>query len=151
MTGGTHFSKSSHRQAQLRARPVPGTWSTLEVVCHLADFELIDAVRIKRTLAEERPVIFDMDERPLVAALAYDRRDLNEELAVIEATRRHVARILAAQPDAVLARPSDYRVGGSSEERSLERHLVKAVEHVPHHVAFILEKRRALGVTDPPI
>jgi hypothetical protein len=28
---------------QLRARPVPGRWSTLEVVCHLADFEPIYA------------------------------------------------------------------------------------------------------------
>ena len=24
---------------QVRQRPVPGKWSTLEVVCHLADFE----------------------------------------------------------------------------------------------------------------
>ena len=32
---------------QVRARPVPGKWSTLEVVCHLADFEPIYADRMK--------------------------------------------------------------------------------------------------------
>ena len=29
---------------QLTARPIPGKWSTLEVVCHLADFEPDPAV-----------------------------------------------------------------------------------------------------------
>ena len=32
---------------QLLARPVPGKWSTLEVVCHLADFEPVYADRMK--------------------------------------------------------------------------------------------------------
>src|SRR5262245_27404077 len=129
---------------QLHARPLPGKWSTFEVVCHIAVFELIDAVRITRTLAEDRPVIFDVDENRLAAALAYHQRDLNEELAVIDATRRHVARILASQSDSVLARQSAFRIGERSETRTLERHLTLAAEHIPHHVPFILEKRRAL-------
>ncbi len=33
---------------QLIARPVPGKWSTLEVVAHVSDFEPIMADRIKR-------------------------------------------------------------------------------------------------------
>ena len=33
---------------QLLAHPVPGKWSTLEVICHLADFEIVGADRIKR-------------------------------------------------------------------------------------------------------
>jgi len=131
---------------QFRARPVPGKWSTLEVVCHIADFELIDAVRIMRTLAEDRPVIFDVDETQLAAALAYYERDMDGELAVIDATRRHVARILAAQPDSFLNRESTFRIGERDETRTLERHLVLAAEHIPHHVPFILEKRRALGL-----
>jgi len=131
---------------QLRARPIHGKWNTLEVVCHIADFELIDAVRITQTLAEDRPVIFDIDERRLAATLAYHQREANEELAVIEATRRHVARILGAQSDSVLARQSTFRIGERSDVRTLERHLVLATEHIPHHVRFILEKRRALGL-----
>ena len=35
-------------QEQLVARPVPGKWSTLEVICHLADFEIVYADRINR-------------------------------------------------------------------------------------------------------
>ena len=133
---------------QVRARPVAGKWSTLEVVCHIADFELIDAVRITRTLAEDRPVLFDIDEKRL-AALSYHGRELDEELAVIDATRRHVARVLSGQPESALARESTFGIGDRSEVRSLERHLVLAAEHIPHHVPFIHEKRRALGLSVP--
>ncbi|MEI8372264.1 MAG: DinB family protein [Planctomycetota bacterium] len=40
-------------QEQLVARPIPGKWSTLEVVCHLADFEIVCGDRIKRV--NDRP------------------------------------------------------------------------------------------------
>src|SRR5437868_13821446 len=42
---------------QLRSRPVAGKWSTLEVVCHVADCEQFFADRIKRTVAMDRPVL----------------------------------------------------------------------------------------------
>src|SRR5207302_1757541 len=35
---------------QVLARPVAGKWSTLEVVCHLADFDPILADRMKRII-----------------------------------------------------------------------------------------------------
>ena len=47
---------------QMLARPVPGKWSTLEVVCHLADFEPILADRMKRVMAEDRPPLLSADE-----------------------------------------------------------------------------------------
>src|SRR5271165_6104746 len=72
---------------QLRARPVPGKWSTLEVVCHLADFDPILADRMKRIIAEERPQLIGADENRFAAALAYHERDLEEELTIIERTR----------------------------------------------------------------
>ena len=40
---------------QLRARPVPGKWSTLEVVCHLVDSEQAWCHRMKRVIAESKP------------------------------------------------------------------------------------------------
>ena len=89
---------------QLTARPVPGKWSTLEVVCHLADFEPILADRIKRIIAEDRPTLIGADENRFAAALAYHQRDLEEELEIVERTRSQLARILRAQSDEVLQR-----------------------------------------------
>ena len=128
---------------QLLARPVPGKWSTMEVVCHLADFDPILAERIKRVLAEDRPTLLGADEGRFAAALAYHERDLEEELAVVAHTRSQLARILRQQTDEVLK-----RVGVHSErgELTLERLLTITTNHIPHHVKFIVEKRQALGL-----
>src|SRR5712691_11027033 len=85
------------REQQL-ARPVPGKWSTLEVVCHLADFEPIIADRMKRVIAEDRPTLLGADEQRFAAALAYHNRDLEEEAAIIDKTRSQMARILRTLP-----------------------------------------------------
>ena len=79
---------------QLQARPVPGKWSTLEVLCHLADFEPILAERMKRIIAEDRPQLLGANETRFAAALAYDQRDPEEELALIERTRAQMALML---------------------------------------------------------
>jgi len=128
---------------QLQARPVAGKWSTLEVVCHLADFEPILADRIKRILAEDHPQLISADENRFAAQLAYHQRDLEEELVIIERTRSQLARILRTHPDAILQ-----RVGVHSERgpRTLEQMFTSAINHIPHHVEFIVAKRQALGL-----
>jgi hypothetical protein len=127
---------------QLLARPVAGKWSTLEVVCHLADFEPIMADRMKRVIAEERPQLIGADEQRFASALVYHERDLDEELALIEHTRGQMARILRrVGPDALK------RVGVHNERGPLTLELLStAANHVPHHVKFIADKRRALGL-----
>src|SRR5439155_14919751 len=116
---------------QARARPVAGKWSTLEVVCHLADFDPILADRMKRVIAEERPQLVGADENRFAAALAYHERDLEEELAIIERTRSQMARILRT-----LAPEALRRVGVHNERgpRTLEELLTTATNHIPHHV-----------------
>jgi hypothetical protein len=129
---------------QILARPVPGKWSTLEVVCHLADFDPIIADRVKRVIAEENPQLLGADENRFAAALAYHQRDLQEELTIIERTRSQLARILRTLPDSALARTGVHNERGPL---TLERLLNLAIAHIPHHVQFVAEKRRALGLS----
>ena len=44
--------------------PAPGKWSPAEIVCYLADCELVFAFRLRQTLAEDAPIIqpFDQDK-----------------------------------------------------------------------------------------
>jgi uncharacterized damage-inducible protein DinB len=128
---------------QLLARPVAGTWSTLEVVCHLADFEPIMADRMKRVIALDRPALLGADEQRFAATLAYHDRDLEEELTIIEQTRRQLARILHKLPAEALSRIGVHNERGP---RTLEQLLTGATNHIPHHVKFIHEKRQALGL-----
>jgi DinB superfamily len=44
--------------------PAPGKWSAAEIVCHLADCEMVFGFRLRQTLAEDEPTIepFDQDK-----------------------------------------------------------------------------------------
>jgi uncharacterized damage-inducible protein DinB len=128
---------------QLLARPVPGKWSTMEVVCHLSDFEPILAERMKRVITHEQPALLAADENLFASKLAYHERDLEEELALIELTRKQLARILRKLPPEALTRVGIHNERGP---RTLEQLLAGATGHITHHVGFINEKRRALGL-----
>jgi hypothetical protein len=128
---------------QAAARPVPGKWSTLECVCHIADFEIVYADRMKRVIAEDQPTMFSGDPDIFAARLSYQDRDLAEELALIEACRAQVTRILRK-----LSAADFQRVGKHSEAGplTLQELLERVTEHIPHHAKFIDEKRAALKV-----
>jgi catechol 2,3-dioxygenase-like lactoylglutathione lyase family enzyme len=128
---------------QLVARPVAGKWSTLEVVCHVCDSEQFFADRIKRTLALDRPLLVAADPGPYPEAARYQDRDLEEELALVELTRRQTARILKLVPTEAWQRTGIHTEGGPVSLRQLVLH---ATRHLRHHVGFIREKRLALGV-----
>jgi uncharacterized damage-inducible protein DinB len=128
---------------QLRAKPVPGKWSTLEVICHLVDFDPIIADRMKRVIAEDQPTLIGADEKKFAERLSYHARDHQEELTILETTRRQMARILRT------LKPDDFARTGMHNERgqlTLEQLLTSAINHIPHHVKFVEEKRRALGL-----
>jgi uncharacterized damage-inducible protein DinB len=128
---------------QLLARPITGKMSTLEVVCHIVDFEPVYAQRMKCVIAEENPTMLGADENRFKAALAYHNRDVEEELTIIEKTRSQMARILRTLPEEALKRPGVHNERGPL---TLEILLTSIINHVPHHVKFIHEKRKALGI-----
>lgn len=126
---------------QVRLRPIPGRWSVLEVVCHVADFEPIYADRIKRVLAEPAAQLISGDPDLFAARLAYHDRDLEEELHIIALTRSQVARILRTATAADFARTGTHSVDGPI---SLETLLRRVTGHIPHHLPFLQAKRDAL-------
>lgn len=126
---------------QLRSRPIPGKWSTLEVVAHLADTEIYYTDRIERTIALDRPLLIGVDEQPYPERLNYQRFDLAEQLDLFTALRRHGTRILRSLPAGAWL-----RVGVHSETGvvTLRQLVFQAVRHVRHHLLFIAEKRAAM-------
>jgi len=119
---------------QLLARPIPGKWSTLEVVCHLGDFDPVLADRMKRVIAEDKPQLLGADEKRYAATSAYHHRDLEEELALIERTRSQMGHILRKLPAEAFQREGIHNERGPL---TLERLVTIAANHVPHHVQFI--------------
>ena len=130
---------------QLLARPIAGKWSTLEVVCHLAEYEPIYADRMKRVIALEEPELLKGDPGLFAARLAYDQREVDEELTLIELTRKQMARILRTlSADDFKRRGRHSRDGALTLEVLLER----ITAHIPHHVRFVEEKKRAMAMVD---
>lgn len=131
-------------RSQLTTRPIPGRWSTLEVLAHLADFEPILAERMIRVIALPEPLLLSADETLFAKAMDYHARDAEEELAVIDATRRKLARIIRSLT------PEQLRKTGMHSSRGLmplEQIIQTATNHIPHHLPFVMEKRKALGMS----
>jgi uncharacterized damage-inducible protein DinB len=127
---------------QMNAAPVPGKWSTRQVICHIADFEPVYADRMKRALAEDEPTIFGGDPDAFAASLAYNQRDIEEELQMVESVRKHVARILQT------LKPEDFQRTVKHSESgpiTLERLLTNITNHIPHHIKFIQKKMQAMA------
>jgi hypothetical protein len=126
---------------QVLRRPIPGRWSTLEVVAHLADTEIYYTDRIERTIALERPLLIGVDERPYPERLNYQAFDLAEQLDLFTALRRHGTRILRLQPPEAWLRAGVHSETGIV---TLRQQVFQAVRHVRHHLPFIAEKRAAM-------
>jgi anti-anti-sigma regulatory factor len=134
-------SLSGLTSIQVRIPAPPGVWSALQVVCHIADFELVYSDRMKRVVAEDNPTMFGGDPDVFAAKLAYSQRSIDEELDVITAVRRQTSRFLRTLS------PADFeRTGLHSDDGvlTLQRLLERIAGHIPHHVKFIEGKRQTL-------
>jgi GNAT superfamily N-acetyltransferase len=122
---------------ELRSRPEPGRWSTLEVVCHICDTEQMFADRMKRTLAMERPLLVSADGDRYPGPVRYHDRDLEAELALISLTRRQMALILRLAPAEAWTRQAEHTELGLVTLKQLLEH---GVRHLEEHVASIDNK-----------
>ena len=76
----------------------PGKWSARDLLCHLADSEIVFAFRLRQALAEDHHVIqpFDQDRW----ARTYANADANAALATFEAVRNwNVALLKTLRPE----------------------------------------------------
>ena len=124
------------------ATPIDGAWSIRQVVCHLADSEIVYADRMKRVIAEDNPTLFDADPDLFVPALYCSQRPWETELNVIETVRTHMLPILQSCDIKDFQRTGVHSINGSMTLKTL---LERVTAHIPHHIAFIEAKLRALA------
>jgi hypothetical protein len=136
-------SISGMSDEHIDAAPIPFKWSTREVVLHISDFDLIYADHMKRVIAECEPKLFDGDRKLFATRLAYDKRDVDEEVRLIKAVRRHMGRILRSLEAGEFRREGIHAKDGPLTLADL---LMRAADHIPHHAHYIDEKRKALKV-----
>ncbi|HXE52920.1 MAG TPA: DinB family protein [Tepidisphaeraceae bacterium] len=126
----------------LVAFPVPGTWSIQQIVLHLMDSDLILADRMKRVIAEDNPSLIGYDESKFVKNLFYHEQSVEDAVNLFEMNRRNFARVLKKLPDAAFDRVGTHNERGPLKLSDL---LSGAVNHLKHHLKFIVDKREKLG------
>ena len=134
----------------LFARPVAGKWSSQEVLCHLVDTDLTIALRIRAALTRDCPRLQTATREEITTGLAVDARDAAEELALFQTIRCETARIVRALlPDALDRQAVLVAADGAETTRTVQQFRTGITKDVAHHLAFVYEKRRALGLAAP--
>jgi hypothetical protein len=83
--------------------PAPGKWSPAEIVCHLADCELVFAFRLRQTLAEDGPTIQPFDQEKWAAT--YPGIAASQALEVFSALRGWNLRLIVGALPTAADRP----------------------------------------------
>jgi len=98
-------------EQELDGRPGPDDWTPREVVHHLADSEMTSAIRLRRLLAEEHPVIYGYDEKQFAKRFTLGR-PIEASLAAFQASRATSAEILESLSDSDWQRTGWHTEGG---------------------------------------
>lgn len=91
--------------------PAAGKWSAREILCHLADCEIVFAYRLRQTLAEPHHVIqpFDQD----LWATNYAAYNAESALAVFTAVRDFNVKLIASLPADAYSKPVSHPERGT--------------------------------------
>jgi hypothetical protein len=90
-----------------------GGWTARQVVHHLADSEMTSAIRLRRLLAEDAPVVAGYDEARFAEVLRYDTRPVEASLRAVEAARETSAQLLALLTEDEWARTGTHTETGT--------------------------------------
>jgi uncharacterized damage-inducible protein DinB len=120
--------------------PAPGKWSAREIVCHLADTELVFAFRLRQSLAEPLHVIqpFDQDKW----AERYAIYDAASALEIFKAVREWNLKLIASLT-------SEEKLKKLTHPERGEMTLGVIVETMAGHDLNHLAQIEAIGATKP--
>ena len=110
----------------------PGKWNARQILCHLADVELVFAFRLRQALAEDHHVIQPMDQDKWAAH--YDAFGAGAALDVFTAVRQWNVALLAVVPPATMSKPVTHPERGEMTFRML---IEIMAGHDLNHLALI--------------
>ena len=114
------------------ARPAPGKWSLKEIICHLADCELVYGFRYRKILAEPEPALVGFDQNAWAENLRYRDQPLKGALAALDTLRSRNLELLGAIPKSSWRKTGRHALYGDLSLRQIVAHLV---DHDRSHIA----------------
>ena len=129
---------------QEQARPGPGAWSIAELVAHMVDSDVVGIERMKRVIAEDEPTLQAYDQDRWIARLDSQSMPVAEAVALFNANRAWMTRILRKCSEGDFARSGNHTEDGP---KTLAKLLVGYVGHLDYHLKYLYAKRANLGVS----
>jgi len=118
-------------------RSASGEWTPRQIAHHLADSEMMSAMRLRRLITEESPVIHGYDEADFAKKLTYDR-PIAPSLEAMRFARESTAQILDRLSEADWQRTGTHSESGPY---SVETWLTIYAAHGHDHAAQIKRSR----------
>ena len=142
--GGQLLAKSiaGLSREELTGHPIPGKWSIQQVVIHMQDSDSIAIDRMKRVIAQDKPLLIGYDETAFSKELFNDDQDINMALQIFDLNRRQFAKVLRKIS---ADRWEKWGVHNERGKVTLAEFVKMYVWHLGHHLTFIQEKRAKLG------
>jgi len=126
----------------LIAHPFDGKWSAAEIVHHLADSETTSALRLRRLLVEDHPLIQGYDQDAYAARLNYNKREIAPALDAFRSARATTSQLFDSMSDKDWQREGTHSESGSY---TAEDWLTIYAAHAHNHAAQIRRLREALS------
>jgi uncharacterized damage-inducible protein DinB len=124
------------------ARPSPDKWSAKEIVCHLADCELVYGLRYRTIISEPGSVLTAFDQDAWANNLQYRQQSLKGALTTFKALRSGHIALLKGLPEAAWNKSGQHASYGELTLQQLVTHLV---DHDRNHTAQVEHLSRAAG------
>ncbi len=125
---------------ELDFSPQPGKWCIRQIVCHLADSEIVGAERFRRIIAEENPTILAFDQVAWAERLDYKRRKISQAIETFRRIRGENYDLLKELPAEAFQRTGVHSERGPLTLTDLVRTYA---EHAEKHAVQIRDLRAA--------
>src|SRR5580692_7317212 len=122
--------------------PAPGKWNIRQITRHLADTEIVAAMRLRQIIAEDRPLMAVFDQDLWADRLGYAECDAFDSALKFRALRADMSAILDSLPAEAFARVGLHPERGAA---TLAEWVKRFGVHVETHVGQIRRIREGWG------
>ena len=126
--------------SELDFRPGEGQWSVRQIACHLADIEVVAAMRFRLVIAQDNPRLDAIDQNAWAEKLDYSRRKISQALETLRRMRAENYELLKDLPPEILARTGTHSKHGVVSALDMVRLFA---EHTENHARQMQAARAA--------
>ena len=126
--------------AELDYVPAPGKWSVRQILCHMADADIVAAARFRRIIAEEKPPLASYDQDAWAHNLDYTHRKTAPAMEMFRQIRAWTYELLSGLPESAFERTGIHAERG---EWTLRDMLAIYARHAEKHAEQMRNVRSA--------